>query len=169
MQTSLPEWWTVASEVLKALGGVIALAGFAMALLTFMQSVRTKRAEWLASLHKDFFESGRYDTVRRILDYEPRVEYARLRNAVEKEMHVPAIDELHRYLNFFEFLAGLRKLNQISDDEIIGLFDYDLKLIRRTDFIGDTLREHGYERLADLLDRTHPKSPDALQSLGTTS
>lgn len=107
--------------------------------------------QWLASLHKDFFESGRYGNVRRILDYRPASEYAELRNAVVEETQSAVADELHRYLNFFEFLAGLRKLNQINDAEISGLFDYDLRLIGKHAFVAERLESHGYEQLNALL------------------
>ena len=157
MQGALPGGWAVTLELLKAAGGFIAVGGFLMALYTFRQSVRTKRAEWLASLHKDFFESGRYVNVRRILDYKPEPEYSELRSAVVNGTYSAATDELHRYLNFFEFLAGLRKLNQISDDEIIGLFDYDLSLIREHDYIAQSLESQGYERLNALIASTRTR------------
>ena len=73
------------------------------------------------------------------------------RKAITAQSHHALADELYRYLNFFEFLAGLRGLGQISDEEIIGLFDYDLRLITQHDFIMSTLRPQGFERLADLL------------------
>jgi hypothetical protein len=52
-------------------------------------------------------------------------------------------------------LAGLRGLGQISDEEIIGLFDYDLRLIKQQDFIVAALRPQGFERLAELLTSKH--------------
>ena len=39
-------------EWLKALGGGGALIGLAVALVNYRRSVRTSRAEWLASLHE---------------------------------------------------------------------------------------------------------------------
>lgn len=38
-------------------------------------------------------------------------------------------------LNFFEFLAGLRKLGQVSKREIQILFDDDLRMLRQHDFV----------------------------------
>ena len=143
--------WTILAEVLKALGGLIAVLSFPFALLTYARSVRTRRAEWLASLHEKFFESNRYREIRRVLDYRPEPEYGDLVKAITAQSHHALADELYRYLNFFEFLAGLRGLGQISDEEIIGLFDYDLRLITQHDFIMSTLRPQGFERLADLV------------------
>ena len=100
--------WTILAEVLKALGGLIAVLSFPFALLTYARSVRTRRAEWLASLHEKFFESDRYREIRRVLDYRPEPEYADLIKAITSQSHHALADELYRYLNFFEFLAGLR-------------------------------------------------------------
>ena len=142
-------------ELLKALGGLVALLGFLFALVTYRRSVKTKRAEWLASLHEKFFESDRYREIRRVLDYNAEPLYSELVNAIATGTHHPLADELYRYLNFFELLAGLRGLGQISDDEIIGLFDYDLRLIRQHAFIVAALRPQGFERLADLIASKH--------------
>src|SRR5256885_1072660 len=102
-------------DVLKAVGGLVAILGFPLALFTYYRSVRTKRAEWLASLHEKFFESDRYTNIRRVLDYHVEPEYAELASAVMTQRHHHLADELYRYLNFFELLAGLRALKQISD------------------------------------------------------
>ena len=142
-------------ELLKALGGLVALLGFLFALVTYRRSVKTKRAEWLASLHEKFFESDRYREIRRVLDYNAEPLYSDLVNAVATGTHHPLADELYRYLNFFELLAGLRGLGQISDDEIIGLFDYDLRLIRQHAFIVAALRPQGFERLDELITDKH--------------
>lgn len=143
--SSLLEW-------LKALGGVVALIGLAVALVNYRRSVRTRRAEWLASLHEKFFESDRYKEVRRVLDYHSEPQYAELTGAIAAGTHHVLADELYRYLNFFELLAGLRLLGQISDEEIIGLFDYDLRLIKQHEFVAASLRPQGFERLAALLE-----------------
>ena len=74
--------WTILAEVLKALGGLIAVLSFPFALLTYARSVRTRRAEWLASLHEKFFESDRYREIRRVLDYRREPEYADLIKAI---------------------------------------------------------------------------------------
>ena len=142
-------------ELLKALGGLVALLGFLFALVTYRRSVKTKRAEWLASLHEKFFESDRYREIRRVLDYNAEPLYSELVDAIATGTHHALADELYRYLNFFELLAGLRGLGQISDDEIIGLFDYDLRLIRQHAFIVAALRPQGFERLADLIMAKH--------------
>lgn len=143
-------------EFVKAIGGSLALIGVPLALVTYRRSVKTKRAEWLASLHEKFFESERYANVRRVLDYRSEPEYSTLASAVASEVHHELTDELYRYLNFFELLAGLRRLKQISDKEINELFDYDIALIRQHDFVVHMLRPQGFESLAEMLDRMTP-------------
>ena len=73
-----------------------------------MRTNRTRRAEWLASLHKQFFEEERYVRVRRVLDYRSEPDYSNLKVAVSAEQHHDLADEFYRYLNFFEFLASLK-------------------------------------------------------------
>jgi len=119
-------YWSDIAEVLKALGGLVAVLGVPLAFWTYRRSVRTKRAEWLASLHEKFFETDRYTQIRRVLDYREEPHYAQLAIAVQAGTHHSLADELWRYLNFFEFLAGLHQLRQISETEIVRLFDYDL-------------------------------------------
>jgi hypothetical protein len=150
--------WSAIAEVLKALGGIVALLGVPLAYFTYLRSVRTKRAEWLASLHEKFFETDRYARIRRVLDYREQPTYDQLAAAVLAGTQHPLADELWRYLNFFEFLAGLRQLGQISDSEIVRLFDYDLKLIKGKEFIRAALEPEGFDGLAQLL-RTVPLQP----------
>ena len=143
--------WSLIAEVLKAAGGAVALLGIPITYLAYNRSVQTKRAEWLASLHEKFFETDRYARIRRVLDYAEEPVYGQLAAAVSNGVYHSLADELWRYLNFFEFLAGLRQLGQISDKEIVRLFDYDLRLIRRQEFIMNALDPEGFDGLAILL------------------
>lgn len=143
--------WSLIAEVLKAAGGAVALLGIPITYLAYNRSVQTKRAQWLASLHENFFETDRYNEIRRVLDYAEEPSYAQLAAAVAAGTYHPIADELWRYLNFFEFLAGLRQLGQISDKEIIRLFDYDLRLIRKQEFIMNALDPEGFDGLVILL------------------
>ena len=121
--------WQLAANIATALAGTAALLGGPFAYFTYRRSVRTRRAEWLASLHEKFFEGDRYANIRRVLDYRPEPEYSSLVSAVTTGTHAQLADELYRYLNFFELLSGLRELGEISDKEIVGLFDYDLRML----------------------------------------
>src|SRR5579862_1162115 len=143
--------WPAISDALKALGGLVALIGGPLALLTYRRSVKTRRAEWLQSLHERFFETDRYTEIRRVLDYKEQPAYDELAVAVQSGIHHDLTDELWRYLNFFELLAGLKELRQISDKEIVRLFDYDLRLIKGQEFILKALEPEGFDGLDKLL------------------
>jgi hypothetical protein len=141
------------AEFIRTFAGVVGILGIPAAYFTYRRSVRTRRAEWLVSLHEKFFETDRYARIRRVLDYREEPDYSDLIQAVREQKHQPLADEFYRYLNFFELLASLRKLRQISDDEIVGLFDYDLHMIATHEFVVAALRPQGFERLADLIQR----------------
>ena len=143
--------WGAIADVFKTLGGAVALIGVPFAYLTYTRSVQMKRAEWLGTLHEKFFETGRYAALRRVLDYVQQPSYDELAAAVSSGTYHPLTDDLWRYLNFFELLAGLRQLGQISDKEIIRLFDYDLRLITRHQFIMAALGPEGFDGLEQLL------------------
>lgn len=143
--------WSLTADAVKTVAATMAIVGGALALFQFWRANRTKRAEWLASLHGQFFEMERYSRVRRALDYALEPDYSTLKAAVGSEQPHELADELYRYLNFFEFLAGLRQLGQISKREIRILFDYDLKMLRRHDFVLAVLQPQGFEQLHELL------------------
>ncbi|MBI4502431.1 MAG: hypothetical protein HY700_14875 [Gemmatimonadetes bacterium] len=146
--------WTLAANIATTIAGAIAIFGAPAAYLTYRRSVRTRRAEWLLSLHESFFETDRYLNVRRVLDYNEQPSYAQLESAVMAGTYLPLADELYRYLNFFELLASLRQLGQISDSEILALFEYDLRMLTNHRFITDSLIAQGFERLPQLLRTT---------------
>jgi hypothetical protein len=145
--------WALAGEIVRTTAAVLAIVGALVALATFRRAARTRRAEWLASLHEKFFETERHRRIRRVLDYRPEPEYTQVRQAVASGQHHDLADELYGYLNFFELLGSLRALRQISDREIVALFEYDLALLRQHPFILDALAPQGFEHLAALLSR----------------
>jgi len=151
--------WTLLPDIGKVVAVAVALLGAWLAYLTYRRSVKTRRAEWLASLHEQFFEGERYKNIRRVLDYQEQPTLVELMNAVYTESHTPMADEFYRYLNFFELLASLRELGQISKKEILKLFEYDLKMITKHEFIMKCLKPQGFERLPELLRKTrlHPR------------
>jgi hypothetical protein len=143
--------WQFTFDLIKAIGGSVAIIAAPLAYVQYRRSVKTKRAEWLESLHEKFFETERYAEVRRVLDYAEQPAYDELAAAVSAGIHHRVADDLWRYLNFFELLAGLRQLKQISDKEIVRLFDYDLRLMKRQEFIMNALEPEGFDGLDNLL------------------
>src|SRR5437763_6463265 len=104
---------------------LIAVVPALLALATYRKNARTKRAEWLSTLHAKFFESENYKRIRSILDYE-QPELAILRKLVSSGDYDELAELLVDYLNFFEFIASLWKLGQLDIEEVATLFEYYL-------------------------------------------
>ncbi len=139
---------TPAAQLIAAFAAVF---GFLVTYRTYHRSERTRRADLLISLHARFFENDKYSRIRRILDYKEDPEYSRLSDSLEAGTHSPVADELYRYLNFFELVASLGALNNLSRGEILTLFDYDLRLIKGRPIVFEALASQGFEHLAHFL------------------
>lgn len=51
------------------------------------------------------------------------------------------------YLNFFEFVAGLKAMKQLSLHEIKMLFEYYIRLLKRHDFVVKFIENQSFENL----------------------
>ncbi len=145
-------WAVLARELLPWLALLVA----AVPIYTFWKAARTRRAEWLGSLHSKFFEGDQYKEIRRILDYELQPQLARLYTSLNGDgdsgdLAEKAVD----YLNFFELIASLRRLRQLSACEIRMLFDYYLRLLTRHPPIMAFIQTQGFENLSALLKKYH--------------
>jgi acyl carrier protein len=122
---------------------------------TFSANQRIRRAEWLRSLFEKFYESQNYKEVRRWLDFEDLLQkelgndITHIRN---DEEHLKE-EKLADYLNFFEFIAALEKLKQLSLTEIKLLFAYYLEKIKQTAVCVDYIQAGNYRNLSNLLER----------------
>lgn len=133
---------------------IVAVAAAVFAYFQFRSNVRTRRAEWLLSLYERFYERSTFHEIRKILDSPPRpsLEYQRLESDIESGTDGPHVEALNNYLNFFEFVAALQKRGALSQGEILDLFDYYLRNLRRTSFLLRYIRAQGFEGLTRLLD-----------------
>lgn len=128
------------------------IVGVAVAALTFWRSVKVRRAEWLSNLHGKFFEAESYKRIRRVLDSnDTDTELLRLQQDIESDQTTELVEAFVDYLNFFEFVASLRKLRQLKTHEIAMLFDYYLRLLCRHAFARSYVRKNGFEELESLL------------------
>ncbi|HYJ37703.1 MAG TPA: hypothetical protein VEV87_03770 [Chitinophagaceae bacterium] len=124
-----------------------AIIGIWLSWKTFKANQRVRRAEWLQSLFERFYEKDTYKDARRWIDFK----------LLEKEL---ANDPDHKkeekladYLNFFEFIAMLDKMKQLSLSEIKLLFLYYLDQIKQSAFCMQYVKESGYRNLSNLLAR----------------
>ena len=138
-----------------AVGGVTAI----VAVYTFWKNARLRQAEWLKTLHAQFYESDRYGKIRRILDYRPQDELDALKAAVQRGDGTS--EDFALYLNFFELIASLWKLRQLDLREVKMLFEYYVRLFDEKDlqFVRDYIKKWGFENLQELMAAVQKERP----------
>lgn len=129
-----------------------ATVGGVLSLFFWWQSVKTRRAEWLYSLHEKFYEDSCHKKTRLLLDYRPKEELERLYKGLEEDCYPDVCEPLVDYLNFFEFIAGLWIMHQLSLKEIRMLFQYYLELLKTHPPVMNFIKRQGFESLHSLLD-----------------
>lgn len=129
---------------------LVAVVAPLIALFTYRKNAKTKRAEWLSTLHAKFFESTNYKRVRGIIDYAPPA-LATLQECISSGEYNELAESFVDYLNFFEFIASLWKLGQLDIDEVAMLFEYYLNNLATHKFITDFIAAQGFENLRGLL------------------
>jgi DUF2934 family protein len=146
--------------IFKDIVTILAAPAAVIAYLTYLTSVRQKRAEMLDKLYERFYEKEHYQEIRRLLDYTPAGDYERLKLALNDELDDHHLCERFvNYLNFFEHIASLEQLGQLKREEIVKLFHYYLELICRRDFVRAFVRKQGFENLDALLDEVCQSLP----------
>lgn len=114
----------------------------------FRQGIRLERAKSLVQFCEKFYESKEpnYKNVRDLLDSDsPSIQVNALVNQQSSEFT--------DYLNFFEILAYLQFSRQLQRDDVIAMFDYYLKCLKKHPEVNSYIanRLHGYENLRNLL------------------
>ncbi|MEW6511743.1 MAG: hypothetical protein AB1428_12390 [Bacteroidota bacterium] len=136
------EEWKSATDILANLA--ILVAGV-WGLYTYSKAKKLDRAKWLKDLYEKFYEKPDLKVVRNTID---EGDESKINKYVTREP-----SEFTDYLNFFEFIGHLREQKQISNEEVIGLFDYYLRSLKKPvvlKYVQD--KSHGYEKLASLLE-----------------
>lgn len=133
----------------RVLLDLFAIIARTIAIATYLRNARVRRAEWLSSLHSRFFETSTYKKIRQVLEAKGE-DYVALRQALTDNQTNDDVELLVDYLNFFEFVGSLRKLGQLSSDEIDLLFDYYLRQLAGDPVLRQFVETQGFEGLADL-------------------
>lgn len=135
----------------KIIGILIALATFTIAgtsayfaINTYRKNSSLEHAKWLFNLYEKFYEKEHLKEIRNKLDCD--IPSKEVENLVKKESF-----EFTDYLNFFEFVAFLKKSKQLTFEEIEDLFGYYLGCIDRHKSVRDYLTPNGYELLNEML------------------
>ncbi|MBC8110336.1 MAG: hypothetical protein H7Y04_04680 [Verrucomicrobia bacterium] len=126
---TVQEWFQIGFWMVSA-------SGIVFGVITYYRNLKLRRAEWLKSLFEKFYENPQYKTIRHKIDAG---------NELIKE------EDLVDYLNFFEFVASLWKLNQIKKYEVLMLFEYYLNLLNNHQEIYQYIEKYGFENLISLL------------------
>ncbi len=144
--------WESGIALLEA-GGLVAAAFIAA--LTYRDTVRQKRSEWVFRLFEKFYDEDRYRPMRRLLDFEPDAELSALKRDVEAGAASDRVEGLVDYLNFFELMALQVRNGQISEAEVVDVFDYYLRGLKAHGFIAAFIAREGYTNLSHLLKIIH--------------
>lgn len=130
-------------QTVSAVGTALA-AGFAA--FVYRRNSALERAKWASTLYEKFYEATTLKQMRDRLDCLNDVDS--VNEIVIREE--PAFTD---YLNFFEFIAFLKKSKQLKDSEIEVLFGYYLDCLNRHDRVKQYISnpDNGYEGLANLL------------------
>ncbi len=101
----------------------------------------------MKELYEKFYERPELKAARDVLDGDDK---QRISEMVENESR-----EFTDYLNFFEFLAYLSESKQITEKEMLALFDYYLRNLRQNPQVLKYINvpAKGFERLAKVLAR----------------
>ena len=132
---------------------IAAVTGASVALVTFRRNAKTKRAEFLTSLHKSFFVEETYKRTREVLDDDSPSGEER-REAMVAEQPAAFTD----FLNFFELIAYFRTLGAYTESDVNALLGYYLRLLKRSRCIYRYIcdRRNDFEHLQALLGRLEP-------------
>jgi hypothetical protein len=139
--------------VSAAVALVLAAAAALLTWLTFWKNLRLRRAEWLSRLYESFYVKPELKAVRAALDYDGEARRELLRCVESDPENAKALEPLVDYLNFFEFLAVLWTMKQLSLDEIQLLFGYYLRRLAEEPGIVKFCREGGFKNLLRMLEK----------------
>lgn len=136
------------------------MSGGGVTVYTYWKNSSLKRAEWLYQLYQKFYEEDHYKEIRRILDYDPADDLGRLRYGIENDCECQLVEALVDYLNFFEFIATLWQLKQLTLKELSMVFQYYVLELRKHDFVMEFMHNEGFRSLPALIDALSRKAKD---------
>lgn len=139
--------------VIPVLTLIGAAVGGGITIYIYYRNSRLRRAEWLYSLFEKFFCGTSYARIRMILDYESPEDIKGLQRALETHSDPELEEAMVDYLNFFEFVASLHQLRQLTTQEVRMVFDYYIRRLGDHPFVMTYLIEpkQGFEGLVRLV------------------
>ncbi len=144
-------------DLIDLLFKIISAIGVIIAVITYSRNVSVKKAEWLWNLYQKFFENEQHKTIRKYLIYKPE-RFGKLFDSDITEDDEVLIEKVDDFLNFFEFIASLKKLRQINEKEIDMMFDYYLTAIGENVHLKEYIEKEGFENLTLLIKNRNKKN-----------
>jgi hypothetical protein len=132
---------------------VLVVAAAFLGWLTFWNNLKVRRAEWLSRLHESFYLRPELKPIRAALDYEGEANRELFRCIESEPENAKTLEPLVDYLNFFEFIAVLGEMDQLSDREIKLMFGYYLTGIGESRTLVRFCEKGGFKNLLRLLKR----------------
>lgn len=131
--------------IVQIISYLVAGVGIFIAALTYRYNRNLKKAEWLKSLFEKFYENITYKEVRKLLDY------SKLQTALDNDVDNVNEEKLADFLNFFEFIAALKRAGQLDLGDVKSLFAYYLNLINNSELCIKFIQDYKYKNLEVLL------------------
>lgn len=132
------DWISIVGASFTALAAISAL-------YVYWRNSKLERAKWLASLYEKFYEKDHLKKIREILDCDDKISLE-ITALIRDESA-----EFTDYLNFFEFVAFLRKEGQLNFREVEQLFGYYLNCLNSREDIRGYIEKRDYQLLDSLL------------------
>lgn len=132
-------------DIAAVIGSIATAAAIIWAVIVYRKSSALERAKWQAQLYEKFYEKPDLKPIRQVMDSDDKISLEITRLIRDEP------PEFTDYLNFFEFVAFLKKSKQLKMDEINDLFGYYLDCLHRRDDIREYVEKRGYELLRGLL------------------
>lgn len=125
-----------------AIGALAAL----FSIYQYKRNSRRERARWLFELYERFYERAELKEMRQLIE-EGKTDFAAQENDLQK------LQRLDDYLNFFEFIAFLRRKKELNTADVRDMFDYPLRKMADDEAVRGYIEKqtYGYEGVREIL------------------
>ncbi|MGH9789570.1 MAG: hypothetical protein ACRD5W_00045 [Candidatus Acidiferrales bacterium] len=131
-------------DFLQIVTYVVAIFAAGASWWQYRRNSARERTRWLFELYQRLYEHPALKDMRVRIDWGDTA-------FVQEEKDASLFGDLDNFLNFFEFLAYLRKQKELHLREIQAMFAYALSTISKDKAVLAYLRKYGYEELDALL------------------
>src|SRR5262249_48417553 len=146
-------------DIIEIVGLALATLGGIVGVATYFRDVRQKQTDWLYQLFDKFYEKATYKRMRALLDCGPdgSADLHALARTLSSPDNSADEEAFVDYMNFFEFVVGLRDRRRMSRKDVEAMFDYYLNCLAKHCFARDYAANNGFEALDQELKRRHIK------------